>query len=107
MTCKIEFTDTAKQDLREIAFYIAEQSKEKAVAMRFVKELQDKCRSLEDFPEIGAIPKDRMMKSAGYRFLVHGEYLIFYKYEASENVAYILAVFNAKRDYMKIMRKFI
>ena len=107
MSCRLEFTDTAKQDLREIAFYIAEQSKEKTVAIRFVTELQDKCKILENFPESGAIPKDRMMKSAGHRFVVHGDYLIFYKYEASEKVAYILAVFNAKRDYMKIMRKFI
>ncbi len=107
MSCRIEFTDTANQDLREIAFYIAEQAKEKTVAIRFIKELQEKCKMLADFPESGAIPRDRMMKSAGYRFLVHGDHLIFYKYEASENVVYILAVFNAKRDYMKVMRKFI
>ena len=107
MNCRIEFTDTAKQDLREIAFYIAEQSKEKSVAIRFVTELQEKCKVLENFPESGAIPRDRMMKSAGYRFLVHGDYLIFYRHEASENTVYVLAVFNAKRDYMKIMRKFI
>ena len=107
MSCRIEFTDTAKQDLREIAFYIAEQAKDKNIAIRFVKELQEKCKILEAFPESGAIPKDRMMKSAGYRFLVYGDYLIFYKYEANENVAYILAVFNSKRDYMKVMRKFI
>lgn len=107
MSCRVEFTDTAKYDLREIAFYIADQSQEKSVAVRFVTELQEKCKILEDFPESGAIPRDRMMKSTGHRFLVHGDYLIFYKYETSENIAYILAVFNAKRDYMKIMRKFI
>ena len=46
MSCRIEFTDTAKQDLREIAFYIAEQAKDKNIAIRFVKELQEKYKNL-------------------------------------------------------------
>lgn len=107
MNCQVKFTATAKEDLRSIAYYIAEQSKDKEIATRFVKQLQEKCKILEDFPESGAIPKDRIMMSAGYRFLVHKEYLIFYNYEKAENTAYILAVFNAKRDYMRVMKKFL
>ena len=107
MNCQVKFTATAKDDLRGIAYYIAEQSKDKEIAARFVKQLQEKCKILEEFPESGAIPKDRVMMSAGYRFLVHKEYLIFYNYEKAENTAYILAVFNAKRDYMRVMKKFL
>ena len=107
MNCQVKFTATAKEDLRGIAYYIAEQSKDKEIAARFVKQLQEKCKILEEFPESGAIPKDRVMMSAGYRFLVHQEYLIFYNYEKAENTAYILAVFNAKRDYMRVMKRFL
>jgi toxin ParE1/3/4 len=107
MNCRVELTTTAKEDLRNIAYYIAEQSQDKEIAIRFIKQLQEKCKILEDFPESGAIPKDRVMMSAGYRFLVHKEYLIFYNYEKAENTAYILAVFNAKRDYMRVMKKFL
>ena len=35
-------TDTAKGDLRDIAFYALEQSKERAVAMRFIEELRER-----------------------------------------------------------------
>ena len=107
MNCQVKFTATAKEDLRGIAYYIAEQSQDKELAARFVKQLQEKCKILEEFPESGAIPKDRVMMSAGYRFLVHKEYLIFYNYEKAENTAYILAVFNAKRNYMRVMKKFL
>ena len=107
MNCRVKFTATAKEDLRSIAFYIAEQSKDKGIAAGFVKELQEKCKILEQFPESGAFPKDRILLSAGHRFLVHKEYLIFYNYEKTENTAYILAVFNAKRDYMRVMKKFL
>jgi toxin ParE1/3/4 len=107
MNCRVELTTTAKEDLRNIAYYIAEQSQDKEIAIRLIKQLQEKCKILEDFPESGAIPKDRVMMSAGYRFLVHKDYLIFYNYEKVENTAYILAVFNAKRDYMRVMKKFL
>ena len=107
MICHIKFTDTAKSGLREIAFYIAEQSKDKEIAKRFVEELRERCKILENFPESGSIPRDRVLKSNGYRFLVHKDCLIFYSYNKNENTAYILAVFNSKRDYFRVMKKFI
>ena len=107
MSCHIKFTDTAKSDLREIAFYIAEQSKDKEIAKRFLEELRERCKILENFPESGSIPRDRVLKSNGYRFLVHKDCLIFYSYNKNENTAYILAVFNSKRDYFRVMKKFI
>ena len=107
MNFKVKFTATAKEDMRNIAIYIAEASGEKSVAVNFVNELRQKAKILEDFPESGSLPRDRVMLSAGYRFLVHKEYLIFYHYDPKEGISYILAVFNAKRDYTRVMRKYI
>lgn len=107
MSCQIVFTDTAKSDLREIAVYIADRAKDKQIAIRFVKELQGVTKILETFPGSGAIPRDRVLKSSGYRFLSHKDYLVFYLYEKEENRAYIMAVFNGKRDYMRVMKKFL
>lgn len=84
MNFRVRYTDTAKQDLREIAIYIAEQSKEKETAKRFVNELREKTKVLETFPESGAVPNDRVLKIQGYRFLVHKDYLIFYHYNKQE-----------------------
>ena len=107
MNCRILVTDTAKTDLRDIAVYIADLSKDKNLAIRFVKELQEKTKILEQFPENGATPRDRVLKSNGYRFLVHKDYLIFYLYEKSENTAHIMAVGGRKHDYLCIMKKFL
>ena len=46
MSFKIKFTDTAKEDLRNIAIYIAEQSKDKKIAIDFVNELREKTKIL-------------------------------------------------------------
>lgn len=107
MNCQIIFTDTATSDLREIAFYIAERAKDKNIAIRFIKELQNAAKILESFPESGAIPRDRVLKSNGYRFLSHKDYLLFYLYEKEANTAYVMAIFNGKRDYMRVMKKFL
>ena len=107
MRYSIEFTETAKTDLREIALYIAEESKNKEIAKRFVKELTDQCSRLEDFPYSGAIPKDRMIVSAGYRFLIHKEYLTFYTVDEPNAKVYVQAVFNGKKDYTRVLKKLI
>ena len=107
MSFKVKFTETAKEDLRNIALYIAEISGEKEIAINFVNELRKKTKILEDFPESGSLPSDRVMINAGYRFLIHKDYLIFYHYDQKAETSYILAIFNAKRDYTRVMRKFI
>ena len=46
MNCRVELTTTAKEDLRNIAYYIAEQSQDKEIAIHFIKQLQEKCKIL-------------------------------------------------------------
>lgn len=107
MNCRVLFTDTAKADLREIALHIAELTQDKNIAIGFVQELQEHTRILEQFPESGGIPRDRVLKSSGYRFLVYKDYLMSYQYKKAENRAYIMAVFHGKRDYMRVMKKYL
>lgn len=47
MSYTVVITDTAKQDLREIAIWITEQSKNIEVAKRFVNELRERCKKTE------------------------------------------------------------
>ena len=103
MSCKVIFTDTDRSDLLDIARSLVENSKDKALAVRFVRELQQETARLEQFPESGAVPRDRVLKSSGYRFLVHGDYLLFYLYEKEKNAVYVMAVFNGKRDDLRVM----
>ena len=107
MSYTVRLTDTAKQDLREIAFWIAEQSKDKEIAKRFVGEFRETCKKLDTFPNAGAIPKDRVIRSEGYRFTVHKEYLIFYLVDEEKKQVNVMAIFNAKKDYMRVMKKYI
>lgn len=107
MSYKVILTDTAMQDLREIAFWIADRSEDRETARRFVMELRNECRRLQDFPNAGAIPRDRVLKSAGYRFTVYKDYLIFYTVDEEKHSVNVLAIFNGRKDYLRVMRHFI
>ena len=107
MSYQVRITDTAKQDLREIAFYIAERAMDKEAAKRFVMELQAECKRLVDFPQGGAMPKDRILRSFEFRYIVHKDYLIFYSIDEEHKTVNVLAIFNSKKDYLRVMRKFI
>ena len=104
MKYKIELTETAKSDLRDIALYLTEASKEKSVAIGFINELRENYRKLEDFPQIGAYPKDRVLISMGYRFLIHKDYLTFYTVDDDQKIVRIFAIFHAKRDYIRVLK---
>lgn len=107
MSYQVRFTETAKGDLREIAFHIADQSKEPEIAKRFILELRDTCHRLTELPGQGALPKDRILRSMGYRFLTHKGYLIFYLTDEQANIVNIMAIFHEKQDYIRVMRKYI
>ena len=98
-------TDTAKSDLREIAFGIYEISKDPDIAVHFVMELEEQCNILNSQPDSGAVPKDYVLKALGYRFLVYKHYLVFYITNTDEKTVSIHAVFNEKLDYFRYMRK--
>lgn len=107
MKYKVIVTDTAKKDIREISYWIARQSKDPNTAKNFASELYDKCKKLESFPNGGALPKDRVLLSFGFRFISHKEYLIFYYTNDDEKTVYILAIINSKKDYMNAMKKYL
>jgi len=107
MSYSVRFTETAKNDLREIALYIADQSKSPAVARGFVLELREVCGRLTELPGQGALPKDRILMSMGYRYIPYKGYLIFYLTDEQEKTVDIMAIFNEKQDYIRVMRKYL
>lgn len=107
MSYRVRLAETAKQDLREIAFSIADQAKDREIARSFVNELRASCNRLVDFPQAGAFPKDHVLRSMEYRYIVHKGYLIFYAIDETEKVVNILAIFNERRDYLRVMSRFI
>lgn len=43
----------------------------------------------------------------GYRFLVYKDYLTFYTVDKEKASVHILTVFNGKKDYMRVMGRYL
>lgn len=87
---KLDFTARALTDLADIATFIARDNP--ARARTFVDELEQRCRDLLAFPEVGPLIAARR----GVRRIVHGRYLIVYRVEVKRVV--ILAVRAGEMD---------
>jgi plasmid stabilization system protein ParE len=85
--------------LTEIVTYIAvdRPSVAEALAARIEKNLQ----LLSMNPHLGRIPNDEDLLRLGYRYLVVGNYLLFYKIEGQ--TIYVHRILHGARDYMSLL----
>ena len=93
-------TESAKQDLDDIWFYLAEESGSIAPAERVIWKLHDKIVALAAYPGIGRACPD--IDPEG-RCAPMGNYVIYYRLTARRIV--ITHVFHGKRDQKKAWKK--
>ncbi len=89
----------AQIDLLEIQAYIVHDNP--SAAERLIDAILDRLQGLERYPERGAVPKDVHLRDAGYRYLHHGEYLIFYKVLSSQVRVY--RILHGRRRYESLL----
>ncbi len=103
MIKKIEYTNKAIKDLQDIKEYISTELYNPVSAQRIVDAIVYKIDVLSEQPEIGAPLSSRIREKTDYRYLVCGNYNIFYRIE--DKTVVIIRVLNAKRDFMALLFK--
>lgn len=98
---KIRYSKSAIRDLEEIGDYIAETLKSPVAALNTVNKIQDAVDMLICFPQIGSPLSSIVSVETDYRFLVSGNYLVFYR--ERKEVINIDRVIYGRRDYMAIL----
>jgi addiction module RelE/StbE family toxin len=92
---EIRYLPAAEKDLTNILEYIKKDNS--SAALKLINEIDETISRLEEFPNMGVIPKDLRLKSLNYRMLIVGNYLVFYT--ATNNVVEIRRVLHGKRKY--------
>ncbi len=100
MGVKVRINPVANTDLRKIKKYISEDSVE--AATKIVKDIIEKIENLADFPEMETMLMNKISLKSKYRYIICGQYLIFYIYE--NNIVSIQRVLHGKRDYMSLLK---
>lgn len=103
MKYTIERTDKADEQLRDIIFYIADDSGDVDIALNYLSKVEKAILKLEDFPYSGVEPRYAILRRQGYRVLIVERHLVFYKVDEIKKVVMIYAVFDSKQEYQKLL----
>lgn len=103
MKYKIIRTEKADEQLRQIIFYISNDSGSIEIALNYLEKIEKAIKRLEDFPLSGSVPRYSILRKQGYRVLIVEKHLIFYKVNNNENVVVIYAVVDGRQEYRELL----
>lgn len=101
MRNSIHYSKESRRDLDDIWSYIAQELQNSSAAKRMVDSILDAVDQLEVFPLMGTPLSTATGENRDYRFLVKGNYLIFYRVQGAD--VYIDRVLYGRRDYLRIL----
>jgi plasmid stabilization system protein ParE len=82
VTYSVRVLRRGKRDVQEIYDYIMQEAPLRADP--FIDKLIAAIDSLATMPDRGALPREPVLRDRGFRFLVHGPYLIFYRVQGRQ-----------------------
>ncbi|MCI5874908.1 MAG: type II toxin-antitoxin system RelE/ParE family toxin [Clostridiales bacterium] len=103
MKYRIVRTDKADDQLRNIIFYIAEDSGDIDIALNYLGKIENAINRLEGFPMSGSIPRYSILRKQGYRVLVVERHLVFYKVDDIAKTVTIYAIVDGRREYRNLL----
>lgn len=103
MKCRILRTDKFEEQLREIIFYIADDSGSIDIALKYLDEIEDAIKRLENFPNSGSTPRYSVLRKQGYKVLIVERHLIFYKFDEEKETITIYAIVDGRREYKNLI----
>ena len=104
---KINITEPAEKDLRDIAIYISSQLQESNTALKMIETIEAKIDNLETMALAYPLVRDDYLAAQGYRFMPVKNYLVFYIVFEKEKAVDIDRILYSRRDWKSIISAFI
>lgn len=98
---ELRLTPAAMKDLENIKEYISKTLCNPIAAQRTVKRIVDDYTLLKVSPFMGTPLSSKVAVKTDYRYLVSGNYIVFYK--ADEKYVSIYRILYGRMDYIKIL----
>ena len=103
MKNKIHYSPESRRDLDDIWDYIVSELQNRSAAERVINRIIDAVDPLKNFAEMGAPLSSIADIGTDYRFLVSGNYMVFYRVQGND--IYIDRVLYGRSDYMSVLFK--
>lgn len=94
-------SQSAQDDLTEIKAYISEELENPTAALSTVGRITKSIRILKNHAMAGAPLSSVSNVDNDYRFLVNGNYMVFYRAIGSE--VYVDRILYGRRDYLRVL----
>lgn len=101
MKYEVKYSPQSQRDLDEIWDYIKEELGNPSAAERVVGSILDAVEQLEIFPNSGKLLDNIAPVEHNYRFLICGNYLVFYRIYPNE--VFVDRILYGRRDYLRIL----
>ncbi len=96
-------TDKAEEQLRDIIYYIADESGDIDIALGYLDKIETSINRLQEFPESGSIPRYSILKKQGFRVVIVERHLVFYKINEADKAVIIYAIVDGRREYRNLI----
>ena len=96
-------TDKAEDQLRDIIYYIADNSGSVDTALKYLDKIEESINRLKEFPNLGSIPRYSILKKQGYRVVIVEKHFIFYKVNEEKKTVIIYAIVDGRREYQNLI----
>ena len=103
MKNKIHYSPESRRDLDDIWDYIVSELQNRSAAERVINRIIDAVDPLKNFAEMGTPLSSIADIGTDYRFLVCGNYMVFYRVQGND--VYIDRVLYGRSDYMSVLFK--
>lgn len=96
-------TDKADEQLRNIMFYIVEESGSKEVALNYLNKIEKAINRLQEFPLSGSVSRYAILRKQGYRVLIVERHMVFYKIDEINARVVIYAIVDGRQEYKNLV----
>ena len=100
---KVNVTEPAENDLRDIARYISSQLNAQTTALNMVEAIKEAIAKLETGALIHPFVRDDRLAAMGYRPLVVKNYIVFYIADEREKTVDVDRILYGRRDWANIL----
>jgi plasmid stabilization system protein ParE len=100
---RVDISEPAENDLREIVRYISAQLSAPMSALKMTETLDAALAGLADMPHRHPLVADERLASMGYRKLIVKNHIAFFTIDEKAKVVDVERILYARRDWLRIL----
>lgn len=102
---KVDVSEPAENDLRDIVRYIASQLSAPISALNMMELLEEAMSILSNMPQRCSLITEERLAQMGYRKLSAKNYIVFFSIDEKHKTVDIERILYGRRDWLRILRK--